>query len=265
MIVHPFARTSVGGLIGVMIFCLSAVGEAQTSDIDKAKTLQAARERYYNLRTLGLSDVQVAIQPNWDVLLEGTNPAPSARTLLNNLHFWILIDAGDKLQLSHDAKAVPVDQVEAVEKIFKGVNSSVTGFFRTWSIFLLSSPFPVPGSDYAVERRANGFRFLQQQNDLAVTIDTDNEFAITEIRAVTVDRTSSLKPILEKTPAGLVLKGYTASSQRPDGSNTTVQAALEYETVSGLRMLHKVNLDTGFQGASTKFEWVFTDYQVKLR
>jgi hypothetical protein len=40
---------------------------------------------------------------------------------------------------------------------------------------------------------------------------------------------------------------------------------LEYETVSGLRMLHKVNLDTIFQGASTKFEWVFTDYQVKLR
>jgi len=261
---HP-ARRSISGLITVMIFCFSAVAEAQTNDIEKAKTLQTARERYYNLRTLGLSSVRVAIQPNWDLLLEGTNPAPSARALLNNLHFWISIDAMDKLQLSHDAKSVPVDQVEAVEKIFKGVNSSVTGFFRTWSIFLLSSPFPVPGSEYVVERRSGGFRFLQKQNELDVTIDTDNDFAITEIRAVAVDRISSLKPILEKTPAGLMLKGYTASSQRADGSNTTVQAALEYETVSGLRMLHKVDLDTGFQGASTKFEWVFTDYQVKLR
>ncbi|HXI26548.1 MAG TPA: hypothetical protein VNG71_22030 [Pyrinomonadaceae bacterium] len=265
MIGRRCSRKLIGSLIAVMVFCFSAVCKAQTSDIDKAKTLQAARERYYNLRTLGLSDVQVAIQPNWDLLLEGTNPAPNARTLLNNLHFWISIDAAGKLQLSHDAKAVPVDQLEAVEKIFKGVNSSVTGFFRTWSIFLLSSPFPAPGSDYAVERRANGFRFLQRQNDLDVAIDTDNEFAVTEISAVAVDRTSSLKPILEKTPAGLVLKGYTASSQRPDGSNTTVQASLEYETVRGLRMLHKVNLDTLFQGASAKFEWVFTDYQVKLR
>src|SRR2546421_6153439 len=259
------ARRSIGSLIAIMVFCFSAVCDAQAIDIDKAKTLQAARERYYNLRTLGLSDVRVAIQPNWDLLLEGTNPAPSARTLLNNLHFWISIDAADKLQLSHDAKDVPVDQLEAVDKIFKGMNSSVTGFFMTWSVFLLSSPFPVPGSDYAVERRANGFRFLQKQNDLDVMIDTDNEFAISEIRAVAVDRTSSLKPVLEKTPAGLVLKGYTASSQRPDGSNTTVQAALEYETVSGLRMLHKVNLDTVFQGASAKFEWVFADYHVKLR
>ena len=261
------AHKSIGSLIAVMIFCLSAatVCEGQMNDVDKGKTLQAARERYYNLRTLGLSDVHLAIQPNWDLLLEGTNPAPSARTLLNNLHFWISIDATDKLQLSHDAKAVPVDQLEAIEKIFKGMNSSVTGFFRTWSIFLLSSPFPAPGSDYALERRTNGFRFLQRQNDLDVAIDTDNEFAITEIRAVAVDRASSLKPILEKTPAGLVLKGYTASFQRPDGSNTTLQASLEYETVSGLRMLHKVNLDTVFQGASAKFEWVFADYQVKLR
>ena len=238
---------------------------AQSADLDKAKTLQAARERYYNLRTQGLANVQVAIQPNWELLLEGTISAPSARTLLNNLHFWISIDAADKLQLTHDGKAVPADQLEAVEKIFKGMNSSVTGFFRTWSIFALGSPFPVPGSDYALERRADGFRFLQKQNDLDVAIDTDNEFAITEIRVVAADRTSSLKPILEKTPAGLVLKGYTASSRRPDGSNTTVQASLEYGTVSGLRLLHKVNLDTVFQGTPAKLEWLFTDYQVKLR
>jgi hypothetical protein len=253
-----------GAIIAVLISVSPTLAGAQSVELDKAKTLQAARDHYYNLRTQGLAEVQVAIQPNWDLLLEGTNAAPTARTLLNNLRFWMSIDAADKLQLSHDGKAVPADQLEAVEKIFKGMNSSVTGFVRTWSIFLLGSPFPAPGSDYAVERQANGFRFLQKQNDLDVAIDTDNEFAITEIRAVAVDRTSSLKPILEKTPAGLVLKGYTASSRRADGSNTTVQASLEYGTVSGLRLLHRVNLDTVFQGAPAKFEWVFSDYQVKL-
>lgn len=259
-------RRLIGVGIGILIVAAPALAMSQAADFDKAKTLQAAREHYYNLRTLGLSEVQAAIQPNWDVLLEGTNAAPSARTLLNNLHFRISIDAAGQLQLSHDGKAVPADQVEGVEKIFKGVNSSVTGFFRTWSIFLLTSPFPLPDSDYALERIPNGFRFSQRQNELDVTIDTDNEFAITEIRAVAVDRTSSLKPALEKTPAGLVLKGYTASSRGPDGRNTTtVQASLEYGTVSGLRLLRRVNLDVVFQGAATKFEWLFTDYQVKMR
>jgi hypothetical protein len=235
---------------------------AQGADLDKAKTLQAARERYYNLRTLGLSEVQAAIQPNWDVLLDGTNAAPSARTLLQNLHFWISIDAAGKLQLTHDAKALPPDQVEGVEKIFKGMNSSVAGFFRTWSIFMLTSPFPATDSDFNFERRSNGFRFSQRQNDLDVAIETDSEFTITEIRVVAADRTSSLKPVLEKTPAGLMLKGYTASSRGSDGSNTTVQASLEYELVSGLQLLHKVKLDTNFHGAAAKFEWAFADYRV---
>jgi hypothetical protein len=260
-----FERKLIGQLIGIFLCSAPAVAMAQGADLDQAKTLQAARERYYNLRTLGLSEVQAAIQPNWDVLLEGTNAAPSARTVLNNLHFWFSIDAAGKLQLTHDGKALPPDQVEGVEKVFKNVNSSVASFFRTWSIFLLSSPFPAPGSEYSIERRENGFRFSQRQNDLDVAIDTDNEFAVTEIRAASVERTSSLKPVLEKTPAGLVLKGYAASSRGPDGSITTVQVALEYGTVNGLRLLHKVNLDTVFQGAAAKFEWVFTDYQVKMR
>jgi len=258
------ARILVRAVCSILVGASPALAIAQ-ADIDKGKTLLAARSRYYNLRTAGLSEVRAAIQPNWDVLLEGANTAPSARAVLNNLHFWISIDAAGNFQLSHDGKAVPADQVAGVENIFKGVNLSVTSFFRTWSLFVITSPFPAPGSDYAIERLANGFRFSQRQNDLDVTMDTDNEFAVTEIRVVAADRTSSLKPVLEKTPAGLVLTGYTASARRADGTVTTVQASLEYGTVSGLRLLNKVNLDTVFQGATAKFEWVFSDYQVKMR
>src|SRR5437762_2777134 len=170
----------IGGLVGILIGASPTLSMAQGVDADKAQTLLAARAQYYNLRKLGLSEVQAAIQPNWDVLLEGTSPAPSAKALLNNLHFWISIDAAGKLQLTHDAKALPPDRVGEVEKLFRGMNASVTGFFGTWSIFLLTSPFPAPGSDYVFERRANGFRFSQRQGELDVAIETDNEFAITE-------------------------------------------------------------------------------------
>ena len=238
---------------------------AQSQSLDQRATLVTARERYYNLRKLGLSDIHAAIQPNWDVLLAGSGAATSAKTTLNNLHFWITIDAAGQFMLSHDAKALQPNQVSYAETIFKDVNASVTGFFRTWSIFLLSSPFPEPGTNCAIDRLANGYRFAQRQDDLDVVIETDNDFAITEIRVSAPDRTSSLKPILEKTPTGYMLKGYSASSQATNGSYTSIRATLEYQTVNGLSLLHKVSLNTVFQGAPANFEWVFSDYQIKPR
>ncbi|HEX3146227.1 MAG TPA: hypothetical protein VHQ64_19795, partial [Pyrinomonadaceae bacterium] len=133
------ARILIRAVCSVLVGAAPAWAIAQ-ADIDKGKTLLTARSRYYNLRAAGLSEVRAAIQPNWDVLLEGANTAPSARAVLNNLHFWISIDAAGNFQLSHDGKAVPADQVPPVENIFKGVNLSVTGFFRTWSLFAITSP-----------------------------------------------------------------------------------------------------------------------------
>ena len=66
------SRRWIGGLVGILIGASPMLSMAQSVDADKAQTLLAARERYYNLRTLGLSEVRAAIQPNWDLLLEGT-------------------------------------------------------------------------------------------------------------------------------------------------------------------------------------------------
>jgi len=258
-------RKLIGQIMGTLIVAAPGILMAQSADLNKTKTLLDARSKYYNLRTLGMSEVRATIQPNWDMLLAGTDAAAGTKPLLEHLHFWISIDGEGKLRLDHDGKAVPADKLDGIEQIFRGMNSTVTGFFRTWSIFSLTSPFPQPGSDYSVSRMPDGYRFSQRQDQLDVAIDTDNEFAIREIKVVAFDRTSSLKPDLEKTPAGFMLRGYQASSVRADGNRTTVLAALEYGTVGGLRVLQKVNLDTVFQGASTKFEWSFSDYAIKMR
>ena len=89
---------------------------------------------------------------------------------------------------------------------------------------------------------------------------------INEIKVSGRDFNASLKPVLEKTGKGFMLKGYTATYQSLTGTrNTLVKALLEYEELSGLQLLHKVNLDTVFEGRPAQVEWLFTDYQVKVR
>lgn len=265
---RPVARRCLGALIFVLLACVPIRPGAQSSEGEKTFILSAARQKYYNLKQAGLIEFQANIKPNWDVLLPGTDEKSSARTLLNGLHFSCSIDPEGKLRLDHHADVTPTRQTlaDGVDKTFKGMDESVSSFFGTWSIFALTSPFPRVGSDYAIEKRGGEYQFSQRQGELYVVVRTDSDFMITEIRVSGSELTASLSPVLEKTAAGFLLKGYTANSQRLSGArSTTVKALLEYETVGGLQLLHKVSLDTVFQGVPAKIEWLFTDYQVKAR
>jgi hypothetical protein len=241
---------------------------AQSSEVEKANILSAARQKYYNLKQAGLIEFQANIRPNWEVLLPDTDGKSSARTLLNGLHFSFSIDREGKLRLDHHTYLVPPNQrlADDVDKIFKRMDDSVSSFFGTWSIFSLTSPFPHVGSDYTIQKRANEYQFSQRQDELYVEVITGIDFKITEIRVSGSELTASLRPVLEKTANGFLLKGYTANSRRLSGARgTTVKALLEYEKVSGLQLLHRVSFDTVFEGIPAKIEWLFTDYQVKVR
>ena len=146
------------------------------------------------------------------------------------------------------------------------MDEAVSSFFGTWSIFMLTSPFPEIGSDYEVKEAAQNYYFSHKETGLDVLTITDRDFMINEIKVSGRDLNASLKPVLEKTGKGFMLKGYTATYQSLTGTrNTLVKALLEYEELSGLQLLHKVNLDTVFEGRPAQVEWLFTDYQVKVR
>jgi len=247
---------------------LLAHGQQALSLSEKTNILSSARQKYYNLRDAGLIELQANIQPNWEVVFAGAEVSSDDRTLLSALRFSCSIDPEGRLRFEHRSDVTPRNQAAAdrIERVFRLMEDSLRGFFRNWSVFAFTAPFPNPGTGYAVKKRGTGYQFSQQLAELLVETDADNDFMITEIRVSRLDLTASLKPALERTPAGFLLKGYTASSQRWSGARATViKALVEYETVSGLQLLHRVSLDTSFEGVPAKVEWLFTDYQVKVR
>jgi hypothetical protein len=252
------------------LFSLCAAGPVagQQSLTNNANLLSKARQKYYNLRDAGLIEFQANIQPNWEVVLGDLAAYSGNRAVLNGLKFSCSLDPEGKLHFSHSAEVLPRDQASAdrVVRVIRNMEDALRGLFRNWSIFSLSSPFPQVGTDYSIHKREGGYKVSQRQAELLVEVDSDNDFKVTEIRVSGPEVNASLKPVLESTPTGFLLKGYTANSQRLSGARaTTIQAALEYETVSGLRLLRRVVLDTTFEGLPAKVEWLFTDYQVKVR
>ncbi|MFN2579002.1 MAG: hypothetical protein ABR607_15095 [Pyrinomonadaceae bacterium] len=268
MTIRTITLKSLAAFSLVIFGCVPSPAGSQISEGEKAVILSAARGKYYNLKQAGLLEFRANIEPNWDALLPDTEARSTGRALLNALHFSFSVDPQGQLRLEHHVDGAPSNQklAEGITRTFKGMDESISSFFRTWSIFLLTSPFPPAGSDYTIQKQANDYKFLQQQGELNVQVTTDNDFMISEIRVTGPELIASLRPVLEKTAGGFLLKGYTANSERLSGARkTTVKALLEYETASGMQLLHKVSLDTVFQGVPAKMEWLFTGYQLKLR
>jgi hypothetical protein len=261
-----YLRKNLVRVILVMVVCTVAMAEARGAQSERKQIVTRARDAYYNLRRSGLIEFRSNIQPNWELLLAGVDKKASAIKLLDGLHFSVSIDSDSRFRLDHRVDVTPPDQktADGLGKIVKGVDESVSQFFVTWSLFMLTSPFAEVETDYEVKESVGEYRFSHKETAGDVLTITDKDFMVTEIRVSGRDFNASLKPVLEKTKKGFILKGFAAGYETGLRS-TSVKARLEYEELSGLQLLHKVNLDTVYDGVPAQMEWLFTDYQVKVR
>lgn len=261
-----------GGLKRVLLslfICTAAISAADAaSQSERKQILGRAQQRYYNLRRSGLIEFRTNIKPNWELVMMGVEPNPRAMKLLNGLRFSMSIDSESKLRMDHHADVTPPDQksVEGFDSIFKGMDEAVSRFVATWSVFMLTSPFPDIESDCEIKEVAGQYRFSAREGATEVLTTTDKDFMIIEIKVSGAGFNASLKPVLENTAKGFILRGYSASYETPSGSrNTQVKARLDYQEVRGLQLPLKVGLDTVYEGKPAQVEWLFTDYQVKVR
>ena len=233
---------------------------------DEKQVLTRARQKYYNLRSSGLIELQSNIKPNWELVLAGVESNPNTMRLLSALQFSMSIDPDSKFRMDHHADIMPLDPkpFAEVNRVFKGMEEAVSRFIATWSVFMLTAPFPAIESNCEVRKTEDQYHFSHKEGANDVLTITDKDFMIVEIKVSGSGFNASLKPLLENTAKGFILKGYSANYQT-GARNTVVKVRLDYQEVSGLQLPSKVNVDTVYEGKPAQIEWVFTDYRVKVR
>src|SRR5207302_1335620 len=108
---------------------------AQTLDQkNNPAILRKARDSYYSLRRLGLSEFQSVVETNWQVTLADeikANPsgAEAGIKLLNGLHFAMALDQDGQVKVTHRSDVPPAnDQLAAsFNQIFTGMEQAVSG------------------------------------------------------------------------------------------------------------------------------------------
>jgi hypothetical protein len=276
--IRPFLRMTqssmkLSALALLLILPMLAPGADGAPQVDKKEIVRQSRAAYYSLRRLGLIEFECSVKPNWELVLQEQLKAdpPSAQTalkLLNGLHFVVTLDPNGQVKLTHTAdQAAPnAKAAEGFKDIFDGMDQAMSGFFDTWSPFMLSSPFPAVESDYLLEDLGDGYRLSYKDGDASVVTSVTRDFGITEVLVSSARFKSSLKPQFTKTGQGFVLSGYEALyTGTSEATAVHLHVKINNQDVNGLQLPQKLNLDGVYNGSSFAMELVFTDYNVKLR
>ena len=256
-------------------FCLYGVALAQNKPAPGVaagrQVVEQGHKSYYSLRAMGLDEFQSAIQPNWEKVLRDQNVTDAAQLqaalkLLNGLHFTMVLDKEGKVTVNHQADVEPPNDTvrKGFEDIYSGIDQAVSGFFATWSLFMLSSPFPEIESVYQLEDLGSQYRLSYKEGTSAIVTLMNKDLVISEIKVTSPEFVSVVKPQITKSDKGFVLTGYIGDYTPTSGPGVVHLAVkIDNAPVSGLQLPANLVADTTLNGAPTHMELAFSHYQVK--
>lgn len=258
----------------LLLACGLAAAQTQTGtnpdDPGRKMVLERARNAYYNLRTAGLDEFRATIKPNWALVLKDQLKADpekgeAALKLLNGLHFSMLLDKDGKVTVTHHTDSEPANaqQRQGFDQIYSGMDQAITGFFTTWSVFMLGPPLPATDSKYQLEDLGTQYRISYKDGPSDVITTMGKDMIITEVKVKSAEFVSSVRPQLTRSAKGLVLSGYSADYKPTSGQGVVkLDLKIQNQAVNGLQLPVNLVLDSVLDGEPTHMELGFSEHQV---
>jgi hypothetical protein len=247
----------------------SSLGLAQAPP-DQRSLLSQARQSYYALHDEGLTAFQCSIKPDWNAVLAARRKkdpegADRAIATLSQLIFTVSLSADGSVKVTHnDLSGQSGQMMAALADVYGGMEQMTSGFFDTWTMFVLSPPFPGLASEYRMEAVGPQYRLSyreQPATDVVTTMDSD--FAISDLSVTTPEFFSTIHPSFTKTRKGLLLSGYEANYQSKKPEETTnLKVRISYQEVERVQMLSKLDLSGTLGGSPFAVLVNFSDCQV---
>lgn len=260
----------------LLLFCCSllniALPLAHGADLpEKREIIKEARAAYYSLRSRGLDEFEASVQPNWrlvlkDQLAQDPAAADQGLTMLNGIHFQVSLGRNGATKITHHEDVAPNNEKAAAgfQQIFSGMEQAMSGFFDSWTPFMLTSPFPEVTGEYTLEDANNQYHLSYKDGSAAIATTMSKDLVISEIKVDSPEFKSVLKPQFTKSAQGLLLSGYEAIYQGTTGGESVqLNVRIENQPVNGFQLPSKLNLDGSYQGTPFQMELAFSNYQIK--
>ena len=231
----------------VLLLAVQAVVQAQ----DQQTVVDRAWRAYYSLPRRGFSGFKATIEPNWDVIL-GKTATPQNLKVFRSLRFTLNVDVRGAAKVTYEAVNPDKTRTEPyAQQIHANVEGLITGFFSTWTTFVVSSPIPIRDGQVRVEDGTNDHRLFFKTRSADAVLTLTRDLLITELKLSGPSGTRTIKPMFQKTTEGLLLSSFTSTFEPTRDSllnSTTLDVQIEYQDLTGMKLPYKVRIK-GTHGA----------------
>jgi hypothetical protein len=153
--------------------------------------------------------------------------------------------------------------MSALAQVYGGMEQMTSGFFDTWKLFMVNSPFPAVDSDYQVEDLGQRYRLTYKESGADVTTSMGHDYQITNLQVTTKDYDSAIQPTLSNNGSGYILSSYDATYTSQNAAEKTVLTVnMEYQQVQGLQLPKTLSLSGTYGGTPFAVHLTFFNYQV---
>ncbi|HEY6305784.1 MAG TPA: hypothetical protein VI488_04900, partial [Candidatus Angelobacter sp.] len=151
------------------------------------------------------------------------------------------------------------ETAKGLDQVYGGMEQMVSGFFDTWTLFVINPPFPDAESVYQLADQGDHWQLSYKEKDTDVTTILDKKSVVRDLRVSTSEFTSSIQPQFTSTSQGFLLAGYQADyTGKSPSDKTHLQVRITYQEVNGLQLPKDLNLGGSYGGVPFQVEVAFS-------
>jgi hypothetical protein len=247
-----------------------AVAAGEPVEVANARDiLGSVKAAQYNLPKQGMQSFRCLIAIDWDGMYKELgadgDSARATLALLNKTRFKGVVGPDGSISLSHDSDDAPpnAEIAERVKRSEDGVDETITGLFKTWAGFMVSSVIPNPDEEYHLVRSGGEYRLTYGSEGTNIQVEFNSDLNMERFSYTASEIKAEFKLAFDPDPKGFVLSGYTAAIDSPNPSIPKhFDVSIENQRVNGLMLPHVAIAKIPSNDSTVALEMTFSDFQV---
>ncbi len=248
----------------------ASAGAQGQGDVANAKeVIRRVKAAQYNLPAQGMQSFRCSIAIDWDGMYKQLGAdgdvAKATLALLDKTRFKAAVGPDGSISLSHDSDEPPPNGeiAERLKRSEDGAEETITGLFKSWAGFMVSSVIPNPDEDYHLKLSGGEYQLTYGGEGTTIQVEFNSDLKLQRFAYTASELKADFKLGFDPDAKGFVLSAYSATIDSPNANvPKLIDVSIQNQMVSGLMLPHVAVAKIPSKDGTVALKMTFSDFQV---